>query len=316
MKRRAGGKPTAYDALQFKTLYLDLLGGGEAAVAPVLVTPATPQELDATTLSSASIYLEWSSTGENTTNYLIERSTDGVAYTQIATVAVGITVYTDTGLTASTLYYYRVRAASASNYSPYSNVASATTLAAILDDFNRADEGPPPSASWVTPIGYDGLEVISNECAPDPAVGSGSATWGTPFGADQVVYATIPSIPAGINWNVWLYARHPNSNEYLAKGCYFAEAAAGFVVLYVCHADMSVHQLAWAAIAWAAGNRIKLVCKGTTIKAYVDAGAGWVEKLSVTDSSWTSGGYIGVYLNYAVGFSDPVEIDNFCGGTI
>lgn len=126
MKRRAGTKPTSFDAIQFKTLYLDFLGGGQAT-APVLVTPATPTELDATALSCASIGLMWSSTGESTTNYLIESSTDGVTYTQIATVSVGVTIYTDTGLTPSTLYYYRVRATSASNYSPYSNVASAIT---------------------------------------------------------------------------------------------------------------------------------------------------------------------------------------------
>ncbi len=308
MKRRAGGKPTAYDALQFKTLYLDLVGGGEAS-APVLITPDTPTELDATTVSSASIYLEWSSTGENTTNYLIESSTDGVAYTQIAIVPVGVTVYTDTGLTASTLYYYRVRAASASNYSPYSNVASATTLAVVLDDFDRADEGPPPSASWTYPGAFDGLKVVSNECAPDGVL-SGASTWDTSFGADQVVYATIPAIP--LNWAVTLFARHPDSAEIFAKGSYFVYAVAGFIQLFVYHTDMSLHLLGTAAMVWSAGDRVKLRCKGTTIKAYADVGAGWVEKLSVTDSSLTSGGYIGAYL----AGNANTRIDDFGGGTI
>lgn len=171
MKRRAGTKPTSFDAIQFKTLYLDLLGGG-SATAPVLVTPATPTELDATTVSSASIYLEWSSTGENTTNYLIESSPDGVTYTQIATVPVGITVYTDTGLSPATLYYYRVRASSASNYSPYSNVASATTLtmtpqnltATTVDDshIDLAWELDDPTGATATLIerGTDGVNFV------------------------------------------------------------------------------------------------------------------------------------------------------------
>jgi superfamily II DNA or RNA helicase len=46
-------------------------------------------------------------------------------------VGAGVTSYTDTGLTASTTYQYRVRAYNVGGDSAYSNTASATTAAAI-----------------------------------------------------------------------------------------------------------------------------------------------------------------------------------------
>src|SRR5262245_49483491 len=35
----------------------------------------------------------------------------------------------------------------------------------ILDNFNRPDQGPPPSASWSNEYGEAGLKVISNQLA-------------------------------------------------------------------------------------------------------------------------------------------------------
>src|SRR5207302_7281827 len=90
---------------------------------------ATPSNLTATTVSTSQINLSWTdnSTGED--GFKIEQSTDNVTFTQIATVGANVTSYSDTGLTASTTYYYRVRATSTLNGdSSYSNVASATPV--------------------------------------------------------------------------------------------------------------------------------------------------------------------------------------------
>ena len=70
---------------------------------------------------------------DNSNNELafqIERSTDGVNFTLIATVAAGTTSYSDTGLAVFTQYRYRVRATNAGGNSAYSGQAVATTLAA------------------------------------------------------------------------------------------------------------------------------------------------------------------------------------------
>src|SRR6202042_2015713 len=59
----------------------------------------------------------------------VDRSSDGVSFTSIATLAATATSYTNTGLSASTKYYYRVLATDATGKSVSSNVANATTLA-------------------------------------------------------------------------------------------------------------------------------------------------------------------------------------------
>jgi hypothetical protein len=58
----------------------------------------------------------------------VERSANGsTGWAQVATTTVGTTTYSDTGLSAGTSYYYRVRATAGSSGSAYSNIVSATT---------------------------------------------------------------------------------------------------------------------------------------------------------------------------------------------
>ena len=92
--------------------------------------PAAPTNLVATAASYTQINLTWADASTNETSFLIERSTDNVGYTQIASVGAGVTGHSDAGLSGSTLYYYRVRASNSGGNSAYSNVASATTPAA------------------------------------------------------------------------------------------------------------------------------------------------------------------------------------------
>jgi hypothetical protein len=69
-----------------------------------------PSGLALTVDSDTQITLNWTNNG--TVDYdgvSIERSLDGVTYVEITTVAAGLTTYINTGLTASTLYYYRIR---------------------------------------------------------------------------------------------------------------------------------------------------------------------------------------------------------------
>jgi hypothetical protein len=98
-----------------------------ASVSP---PPAAPSNLAASAISSTQINLSWTDNSSNETGFLIERSTDGTNFTQIATAGVNATSYLDTGLSASTTYYYRVRASGSGGNSGYSNVVSATTQAA------------------------------------------------------------------------------------------------------------------------------------------------------------------------------------------
>jgi hypothetical protein len=107
-------------------------GGGP----PDTIPPATVTGLIATAASSSQINLSWTANTEPDLNhYDIYRSTtNGFTVTLGVTVPVGSSFtnsYPDTGLSASTTYYYRVGAVdNSSNLGPVSSQASATTLAA------------------------------------------------------------------------------------------------------------------------------------------------------------------------------------------
>ncbi len=89
--------------------------------------PAAPTNLVATAVSSTQINLVWSDNANNETGFLVERSTNGVAFTQIASVGMNAVSFSSTGLSANKKYYYRVRANNAVGPSAYSNTANART---------------------------------------------------------------------------------------------------------------------------------------------------------------------------------------------
>jgi len=89
--------------------------------------PLAPSNLTANATSVSQINLSWTDNSGNEVYFKIERKTEGGSYAEVAQVAMDVTSYSDNGLTASTLYYYRVRAANNIGNSDYSNEASATT---------------------------------------------------------------------------------------------------------------------------------------------------------------------------------------------
>jgi len=91
--------------------------------------PPAPTGLTATTASSSQINLAWTASS-GATSYNVKRATvAGGPYTTIAT-GVTTTSYSDTGLAASTTYYYVVSAVNSAGESANSTEASATTQAA------------------------------------------------------------------------------------------------------------------------------------------------------------------------------------------
>lgn len=105
---------------------------------PVLVAgpgstpPAAPTNLLASAISASQINLSWSPADATATGFYIERCTGlgCTGFSQIATVGASVNSYSNTGLTASSSYSYRVRAYNLNGTSEYSNIASATTLTA------------------------------------------------------------------------------------------------------------------------------------------------------------------------------------------
>ena len=90
--------------------------------------PAAPGNLTATTSGQNQINLTWVDNSGNETGFKIERKTAISIYAEIATAGANLTSYSDTGLSAGTQYFYRIRATNVGGQSPYSNEAKATTL--------------------------------------------------------------------------------------------------------------------------------------------------------------------------------------------
>lgn len=78
--------------------------------------------------STTGLYLTWKASPQDpgcVTGYEIARaSSSGGVYTALATVDKGVLKYNDTTATAGTTYYYKVRAVSGTDYSPYTSEAS------------------------------------------------------------------------------------------------------------------------------------------------------------------------------------------------
>jgi len=105
-------------------------GDNTASMADIPETalpPAAPGALKATAASKSQINLTWADNSSNETGFKVERSTDGVTYTQLATLAVNSTSYASTSLSAGKKYYFRVSAYNANGNSAYTAVVSATT---------------------------------------------------------------------------------------------------------------------------------------------------------------------------------------------
>src|SRR5512147_491573 len=100
----------------------------------LLAAPSPPSGVFVTPTSATSTIVYWLDNSDNETGFRIERATAaGGPFTQITTAGADVTEYRNTGLSASTTYYYRVRAGNADGDSAYSNVASATTVAATAE---------------------------------------------------------------------------------------------------------------------------------------------------------------------------------------
>jgi hypothetical protein len=99
-----------------------------SSAAQALVAPAN---VTAVATSATQVGLNWTSSAVNATGFVIQRSTDGVNFTTIATLTTAaVTSYTDTSAAAGTKYYYQVLATGSGLTSAASNMAAATTQSA------------------------------------------------------------------------------------------------------------------------------------------------------------------------------------------
>lgn len=92
--------------------------------------PNAPSNLSANAISATAINLQWTNNGPATT-IRIERRIGVGAFSTLTSVSSSQTTFSDTGLTPSTTYGYRLFAVNGIGDSAASNIAEATTLAAV-----------------------------------------------------------------------------------------------------------------------------------------------------------------------------------------
>lgn len=150
---------TSHSSGDTQTFFIDYLRDVSAA----------PSGLTATTNSSTQIDLAWTDNSPNEAGFKIERKTgSGGTWAQIATASANATSYSNTGLSANTTYFYRVRSYITEGDSNFSSEASDST-------------GPPPPPTLAT-INFSfggGSGYVSGTIAnmPAPSTSYNVRTW-------------------------------------------------------------------------------------------------------------------------------------------
>jgi predicted phage tail protein len=133
------------------------------SVPAAATVPAAPTSLTLTVASASRVDVAWTDGSSNESGFKIERSRNGGAFTQVATVAANVTTYADTQVVSGSTYSYRVRAFNTEGNSAYSNVATAkvatpsapSTLTATV-----ATTGPRVNLAWRdTATNESGFEI-------------------------------------------------------------------------------------------------------------------------------------------------------------
>jgi len=128
--------------------------------------PDAPSGLAAEAQSDSSIKLDWLDNADDESGFELQRSTDALEWTVASNPGIDAQSASDTGLSPSTTYHYRIRAFNLAGSSDWIDGASAKTTA-----------GPPPLPIILTLTGSKsrGKHVITLDWTwPDPTAGSGS----------------------------------------------------------------------------------------------------------------------------------------------
>jgi hypothetical protein len=158
------------------------------AASTASATLDAPTALTGRPRSSTTIDLSWNDNASGDTGQVIQRSTDA-AFSAPTAIDVGAsaTSYADSGLTARTTYWYRVRTVNASTSSNWSNTIAVTTHA------------PASYAGAIdsdTPVSYWRLGEIDGTIAgDDTVVGPGTFVGSPLLGAPSLVFSA-PGNPA------------------------------------------------------------------------------------------------------------------------
>jgi hypothetical protein len=182
-------------------------GGGQGGAAL-----GAPTNLVATANGSTQIDLTWTDNASAEGGYKIERASASTGpWTQIGTAAANSTSASATGLTATTQYWFRVRAYNGSRNGAYSSVANATTasagpgsLATNLIGFWELEEA---SGTRFDSTAND-LDLTDNNTVTQAAGVVGNAALFTRANSESLTRASSALLQTGdidFTWAGWAY---------------------------------------------------------------------------------------------------------------
>lgn len=285
--------------------------------------------LTATVISASQIDLSWTnvSNEDASPGYTLEWSPNGsTGWTGLgAPLAANTTTYSHTGLTASTHYYYRVKAEGSGRYSDSSyGTGDDTTTNPIFasDDFNTGSGDlvgttPDMGGNWTdgSEAGSPSPVYASNRVRQEDSPTSFTYVATTPASADYYVQADVIPQSGGSGGVAGVIGRKTagtgsttNYNLYWAD--YYDHATAGsrqWRLIKAVGGSVTVLGTYTENIGTTT-KTLKLEMIGTAIKLYVDG----VQRVSVTDSSVTAAGRAGVVFGAAASpTTNAIFLDNF-----
>jgi hypothetical protein len=190
-------------------------------------------------------------------------------------------------------------------------------LAPILDTFNRANGSL--GANWggaADNCGSYPMEVSSNQLiATQPYT---SEYWTTTFGAHQMVYIQILALADNQGVGLNLCVGNPSSPTSFGYETFIRRVGSSYVAsVYKWNSGCSyVEPGGILPFSFTLGDYFGSIRNGNDIELYTSSdGISWTLVRTITEASYVSGGYIGVYTeNASVGA--PILMDNFGGGTL
>lgn len=120
--------------------------------------PVAPSGLKVVEMTKNSVKISWTDNSDNETGFKIERKTGSGSFTQVGTTSANTVTYSNTGLSTSTTYTYRVRAYNGSGDSAFSSEISVVPTEAPLAPTNlivTSTSGGAVTLAWTDNAGNE-----------------------------------------------------------------------------------------------------------------------------------------------------------------